>query len=413
MELFFERLASGGDAVARSGARSIYAPLGAPGDRAFASVRRSGKRLRAEIERVLEPGPGRREPACELFGVCGGCAWLHLDGRVQLAAKRDFLSRATGVDDVEVRPSRRELGYRARARLQFRQRRRGAVLGFHRRRSREVIDARRCPILVSALAERLGDATRDLLGELDGPAEMLVADGDPAPIAAVALDEAPPASFYDAARAAVGESISPGWAGIGVLLDGMALPVAGERRIRVLGGDGQPLWIGAASFGQANPGVNLELAATASEWLEDGGFCSAIELFSGAGNLTVALARHAERYTAVEIDGEAVEAARENLPERGLERVHAVAGDALEKYRELGRGAELVIVDPPRTGCAQLAGELAGAGHEAILYVSCNHRTLGRDLALLARGGYRVRRALGFDMFPQTAYLESLVLLER
>ena len=206
MELAFERLASGGDAVARSGSRSIYAPLGAPGDRVLASVRAGGKRPRAEIERVLEPGPGRREPLCELFGACGGCAWLHLDERVQLAAKRDFLSRATGVEEVEVRPSPRQLGYRARARLQFRPRRRGSVLGFHRRRSREVVDARRCPILASALVERLGEAARDLLGELGGPAELLVADGDPAPIAAVAVDEAPPASFYDAARAAVGES---------------------------------------------------------------------------------------------------------------------------------------------------------------------------------------------------------------
>jgi tRNA/tmRNA/rRNA uracil-C5-methylase (TrmA/RlmC/RlmD family) len=80
-----------------------------------------------------------------------------------------------------------------------------------------------------------------------------------------------------------------------------------------------------------------------------------------------------------------------------------------------GLGADAVVVDPPRTGLgAALARALAAAaGTARIVYVSCAPATLARDLAVLAEEGFRLARVVGFDLFPQTAHVEALALLER
>ncbi|MEM7608275.1 MAG: methyltransferase domain-containing protein, partial [Myxococcota bacterium] len=205
-------------------------------------------------------------------------------------------------------------------------------------------------------------------------------------------------------------------------LEGVILEVDGSRAVfgsdrEVLRhADGQSIACEAGGFSQAH-GLNERLvqavANAARSFSTRRGLSPlrVLELYSGYGNFTVALA-HAHEVTAVELDASAVMHARANLAQRGLS-AKLVEGDS-DAHAE--RDSDLLLVDPPRAGARHaLAGWLGvqGKGPRCVLYVSCDTATLRRDLGMLRGAGFRVVKATAFDLFPQTAHVESFVVLER
>lgn len=411
IRLEIESLAAGGDGVGRVDGKVCFVPFTAPGDAVAARVVRENKDLiRAALVDVERPGPDRRSPCCPLHGRCGGCAWLHVDEAAQVEAKARFLGRAVGRDACEVRRAGRPLGYRRVARLHLGPRRRGAApFGFFAASGREVVDVDRCPVLDPAIEGAIGRLKGELLASLAAPLELRAVAA--ASGVAVAVDSAQPLppAFYAVAARLVPEP----FAAIAARVDGVATQVAGPSAVAVEGGDGAPLLVPSSSFGQAHAEVNRALASAVAGWAAELGCGRGLELYSGAGNLTVALAPHLDSLATVELDRLACGAARENVAARGLGRVDVRCGDAIAAYDELGARAQLVVLDPPRTGHAELARRIALGDHRAVIYVSCDPATLRRDLGHLAAGGYRAARCVGFDMFPQTAHVEAAVLLER
>lgn len=402
-----ESLAAGGDGVCRPGSKVCFVPFAVPGDLLEVRVVKDGRRsARASIEKIVEASPHRRVPACPVFGTCGGCAWMHVAYDRQLEAKREILARALGTDDLEIFPSPRELGYRALARLHWDPT--GPSLGFMKEGARSVVDIESCPVLEPALSECLGPLAKTLLPGVGGSAEVRLSSGMGGVVAAVEVGRIPGPGFYDLAR----EMIPSVLAGIAVDAEGIRGDL-GDTRVVTAGPDGEEMAMPAGSFGQANRGVNDELTRTVASWVEeiDAGFV--VELFAGAGNLSVLLAPRAGRLTTVELDERACGCASKNLAARGFAKVDVRRGEALEQYRLLAQKADVVVLDPPRTGHRDLARELSRGDHRRVIYVSCDPATLARDLALLGEGGYKPVRARGFDMFPQTPHVEAAVLLER
>jgi len=403
-------LAAGGDGVGRLAGKVCFVPSAAPGDRLrIRIVRESRDLIRGRVERIERPGPDRREPPCPLADRCGGCAWLHVGEAAQAAAKGRLLARAVGAPACAVRRPQLALGYRRVARLHFAPRRRGGgALGFFAAAGREVVGVARCPVLDPAIERALASIRDELLAAVGAPVELRAVAAAQGVAVAVASAAPLPPAFYAAAAALVPGTL----AAVCATVDGVAARVAGPDRVTVEGGDGAPLAVPPSGFGQAHAEMNRALAATVAAWAAEAGGGRGLELFAGAGNLSVALAPRLAALATGELDRGACAAARENLAARGL-AADVRSGEALAVYAERGAGAGLVVIDPPRTGHAQLAARLAGADHDALIYVSCDPATLRRDLGILARGGWTVARAEGFDMFPQTAHLEAAVLLAR
>ena len=137
---------------------------------------------------------------------------------------------------------------------------------------------------------------------------------------------------------------------------------------------------------------------------------SLVELYAGAGNLTVRLARSARTVTAVESDRDAVEALRANLAARGLAnvKVHEEAVEARVKPWK----ADVVVLDPPRSGAKEACALLTSSPVRRVVYVSCDPESLGRDLLTLS-AKYSLARLTAFEMFPQTALVEVVATLAR
>jgi 23S rRNA (uracil1939-C5)-methyltransferase len=169
------------------------------------------------------------------------------------------------------------------------------------------------------------------------------------------------------------------------------------------------------TFVQTNYQQMLVLYSTAQEMLGAGEGDAVLDLYAGIGTLGIPLARSARAVTAIEENPAAVQLSRLNARINGTRNFRSLPGRVEVVLRQIRLGEhEAAILDPPRAGCEPAAlAELLRLAPERLVYVSCEPSTHARDLALLVRGGYRLRRAAIVDMFPQTYHIESVALLQR
>jgi 23S rRNA (uracil1939-C5)-methyltransferase len=138
-----------------------------------------------------------------------------------------------------------------------------------------------------------------------------------------------------------------------------------------------------------------------------------VELYCGAGNLSVALARGARELIGIEHNGVAVIAAQANAARAGLTNTRFVQNAVLAGVQQLLQDqvrCDVLVLDPPRTGAAEVIDLLPQLGASAIAYVSCDPATLARDLRRLCAYGYRLQAVKPLDMFPQTYHVETIAV---
>ncbi|MHB8766928.1 MAG: class I SAM-dependent RNA methyltransferase [Deferrisomatales bacterium] len=424
-------VADQGMAIGHLDGKVAFVPFAAPGDRVEVEVLREKRRhLETRLLRVLEPSPLRRTPPCPHFGVCGGCQWQHLPYPEQLAAKdqsfRGFLRSRVGLPDGVFRPpiaSPAEWGYRNRVGLKVRRLAGEVGVGFFARGSHRLVPVERCPIAHPAL-QALLPALRAFLRGF-GPAQGFVPqvdlqlDGWARPWAVVhRLRPLTPAETaeLEAFLAGVGAGGGHLQAGRKDTLSPLA-GAEGTMPFRILaGGRALELRVSAGGFVQANDAVNQALVDEVVELapLYRGGL--ALDLYCGAGNFTLPLGLEAAAVVGVEGYPPAARDAQANAARHGLDRIRVLgepAAAGLRALRAEGLRPAFALLDPPREGAAEALPLLAELGPRHLLYVSCSPPTLARDLRTLAELGYGVRWTRGADMFPQTAHLESITLLER
>jgi 23S rRNA (uracil1939-C5)-methyltransferase len=169
------------------------------------------------------------------------------------------------------------------------------------------------------------------------------------------------------------------------------------------------------TFVQTNYQQMLVLYKLVGEMLAAGQADAVLDLYAGIGTLGIPIARSARAVTAVEENPAAVQLSRLNARINGTTNFHTLPGRVEAALRKVRMGEhQAAILDPPRAGCEPAAlAELLRLTPERLVYVSCEPSTHARDLAMLVRGGYRLRRAAIVDMFPQTYHVESVALLER
>ena len=137
-----------------------------------------------------------------------------------------------------------------------------------------------------------------------------------------------------------------------------------------------------------------------------------LDLFCGMGNFSLPLARLVKHVVGVEESSVSIDMARQNARMNGLPNLTFHARQA-EGARADNRDADIVVLDPPRSGAYSLMKELVAEPARAIVYISCDPQTLARDLKPLLHGGYRLVSSRPYDLFPQTHHCESITLLER
>lgn len=404
--LKIESLAPLGDGVSTNNSQFYYVPGAIPGDLVEAEIKKTDKRGNfTQLLQIIEPSPHRRKPQCPVFGKCGGCALLQAEELLQRRAKQESLERQFDRHPVRLISAGPPLGYRRLARIHVKKKKNGTVqTGFFATSAHHIIDIDHCPILDPRISAVLPVLKQGMLQHIK-EATVRIAAGIEGVFVYLQTQHPPDPAFYKAATTAVPNLLG----GVTVEWNEIVSLVAGTDELSVESNSGRPILLPVGSFGQANSAINRELVSTVTRWAAESGAKSCIELFAGAGNFSFEMVNICKKITLVELDARACKTARRNVDGHA----HVVCDDATKGYQRHGKNADLVLLDPPRTGAKELVMEMANAAHPDIIYVSCNPATLKRDLAYLQKGGYQLEDLVGFDMFPQTAHVEAAAWLKK
>ncbi len=430
MRLTIESLAYGGAAVSHAqDGRVVFIDGACPGDVVeVAPFEEHPRFARARLTAVLEASPNRVEPRCAHFGHCGGCTWQHVAYGEQLLWKQravaDALERIGRVECPvgATVPSSSSYGYRNKVELQARTGPAGPIVGFTRNRSGEVVSIARCELLPASAA----DAPRAIRG-----AVRYLQQRTETSIVRIALrvsrtDEreldvwTPPGPFPRALGARVFADAVGATTVTRVIVKGDARRRL-ISRVEVLTGpgawretlDGDRYLVSAPSFFQVNSEACEVLRRFVATTVAARHARRIVDVYAGVGTFTLPLARVGE-VVAIEGSASALADLERNVRKARLDRAVTVApGDATHMMRTVGR-ADVVVVDPPRSGLGRDATDaLTSIGPDAIVYISCDPATLARDTRLLTDAGYRVTLVQPFDLFPQTYHVETVAVLEK
>lgn len=398
------RLAGGGDGVGRlEDGRTAFVPRTAPGDLVELTRLRSHRRYaRARLARVLEPSPDRVVPRCPHYvhDECGGCQLQHLGPEAQRRARRTFVGDALrriarlDVADPELVPAEQEFDYRTKITLAASDD--GRRIGLHPLdQPARVFDLIHCHITTPHLMS-LWTELRGLRALLPGGLRQMVLRLDRRGGRHLVLIVPPPMRWSGA------ETLFRELAARGAEATVWLQPAGGEAA--AVAGSSEPF--PATVFEQVHPAMGDRVRAHAIAALGEVAGRPVWDLYAGIGETSAALAGAGASVESVESDPRAVAEAEARGP---AARRHV--GRAERVVDRLG-APELVITNPPRTGMDErVTAALERLAPRRIVYISCDPATLARDLTRLP--GFRLSGALAFDLFPQTAHVETVAVLDR
>jgi 23S rRNA (uracil1939-C5)-methyltransferase len=394
-----DSIAAGGDGVGRKDGLVVFVPRTAPGDVATVQISGRGHFARGSLRSIVAPSPVRVDPQCPHYthDSCGGCQLQHLTYDAQLAAKqmiiRDSLQRI-GKRIVEPPPIERSpKEWRYRTKLTLAMRRKGArwIAGLHPYDDPvRVFPLSDCPItdrrVVAAWRELMeADAYFPDATELRG--SVRITSGGPTFVMMGGTSWAARDQF----SAAVPSLAAVWWES------------ADEKPRRLLY-DKRAYRLPGASFAQVNAEMAEILQRQVVERARALGPLTAVDAYAGAGQTAASLSKEGVAVTAIELDPDASAWSSSTLrpPSRAVQgRVEDLLPSVLP--------ADLVILNPPRAGVDARVTDTLEANASRIrtlIYVSCNPATLARDILRLP--SYAIEGMRAFDMFPQTAHVETV-----
>lgn len=433
-----EGYGEGGMGVARIDGRVVFVHGALRGEKCRVLILKTLKSVAfAKVLEVLEPSSERITPDCPYFPRCGGCTYRHIRYEEELRLKKqrvqDNLSRIGGSDVTveEILGAQDTLRYRNKA--QYPVSKDGAV-GFYRARTHEVIECEHC-LLVKPEADAAAEALREYMqscrvaGYDEKTGRGLVrhlyirsnAAGESLVCVLVNGDKLPKEDrlvtlLRDACPKCTGIVLGTNTKKGNVIL--------GDRYRTLWGSDrledtlcGKTFRLSVPSFYQVNRVQAERLYAKAIEFAGLTGQETVLDLYCGAGTITLALSDHAKKVLGAEIVPEAIDDARENAARNGVKNAEFFCGDASDVAKKLAREnlrPDVITVDPPRKGlAADVVESIAEMQPQRVVYVSCDSATMARDVKRLADLGYTAQRACAVDMFPRADHIETVCLLSK
>jgi 23S rRNA (uracil1939-C5)-methyltransferase len=420
-------LAHDGRGVARVEGKAVFIEGALPSERVRFRIRKRRRQMdEADLIEVMVASPDRVAPRCAHFGICGGCSLQHLSTASQLAAKqRQLLENLQRIGNVRpqlvLEPLRGpDWAYRRRARLGIKYvHKKGRVLaGFREREKPYIADIRRCEVLLAPLGDLPQElaALTETLSIREKMPQVEVAAGDRCTALVFRVLESPDLEDL--------EKISAFGAQRGLQI---FLQPGGLDTVRPLRNDYPPLnyavdggnvviEFGPVDFIQVNRDVNSSMVDSAMTLLQPQAEDAALDLFCGLGNFTLPLARRCRQATGVEGDASLVLKARHNAARNGIGNTDFAVENLFEPST-FGPWAneryDLIMLDPPRAGAAQLLTCMSRWSPRRVVYISCHPGSLARDAGILvANHGFTLSAAGVMDMFPHTTHVESIAVFE-
>ncbi|MEG1923375.1 MAG: 23S rRNA (uracil(1939)-C(5))-methyltransferase RlmD [Clostridia bacterium] len=438
IELTIEALGTDGAGIAHKGEDTFFIPYTLIGERIRAKVKYVKKNIiNAKLLEVLDASPMRRKPRCDVFGKCGGCAFLHMDYESQKEFKRNQLyncgKKIGGYDYMPLdTEGSQEYGYRNKLVLQVGNNKGKTEMGFYAINTHKIIPINKCALhgewaekVIKAVSEYMrlsGETSYDesthtgsikhLSGRyIDGQLLLIVVVNNTKGLKNVKLLESCVSKYFE--KYGLFESINTNITNVIIgdsikYLCGIKEIVSSTMNIEYS--------LNAGSFFQVNDEIKDKIYTTVKS-LIDADTEVVIDAYSGIGILTALLA--SERYDTIgiEIVKSAVEDADKISKRNKTLRQTNLNGDVnelLQKVFDKYNGKKITLVlDPVRKGLDSDTVELIkNLKPMKIIYISCNVATQARDVGMIMDSNdYEIKYAKVFDQFPQTITSESVMCL--
>lgn len=408
----FDKLVFGGDCLGRlPDGRAVFVPFVLPGETAEIAITESKERFaRGEVVRLLEQSPQRIQAPCPYFSLCGGCHYQHLDYAQELKLKKELvvdqlqrIGKFSDLPPIKITPSPLPFGYRNQAQFHPVNSQDAALgLGFKKANSNEVIPIARCLLIPGDLNELLAQIELDPGSGINRLAMRIDSDGELMLVFEGESDEPPELNIELPISSAY---LSPA---------GQSYNLSGNDAL-VYNVLDKEFLVSPESFFQVNLPVAEEMLRHVFSLVENQQNLNILELYSGVGFFTRFLAPHASQLTAIESSSSACFDFVSNLDEfDNVSLYEGTVEEILPGLTDQIHPVNLVLLDPPRAGLnARARQALIDLAPDQIIYISCDPSTLARDLKHLAETGYNLQSLRAFDMFPQTAHVETMTVLRR
>lgn len=437
MEIDVERLGINGEGVGSWYGCVVFVDHALPGERVFCQVYEKKKNYaKAFSLNLLRSSSERVNPICPLFGKCGGCQIMHLSYDAQLKYKsqkvKDALQRIGKLVDVAVLPcisSPNPLMYRNKIQIPIQKSAEGLKIGLYARLTHDVIDMKNCYIHCE-LGQKVYERILSILSSFPfKPFDPLTGEGDirhiliktavkekQVLVVIVTCQEDSPHLTEIAKR--IKEEAKEVVGVIQNINSSEKNSVLGEKYHLILGKEkieenlcGLYFHISAASFFQVNTLQAEQLYETVLNYLCLNGEQTVLDAYCGVGTLSLLMALKAKKVIGIECVEEAVRDAYENAQKNNIKNIEFFCAETENFIHQL-KEIDAVVLNPPRKGCAKEVLEaLTLLKPQKIVYVSCDPATLSRDLAILCHHKWEIITVQPFDMFPQTAHVETVALL--
>lgn len=450
-------VAAEGKSIARVDDMVVFIPYGAPGD--VVNIKLDKKKrsyAEAHIVDMVKPSPDRVTPACEHFGVCGGCKWQHIPYESQLRYKRDqvvdALTRIAKVEIPEVNPTlgsketfcyrnKLEYTFSCKCWITFEDLRSGReiadrnALGFHIPGAFDkVLDIKKCwlqddlsnriRLFVRQYALAKGYEFYDIKAQQGLMRTLMVRIASTGEVMLIVVFARPEQEKIDDLMGAIAAEFPEITSLLYVVNQKVNDTIADQEVITYRGRnyineemEGLQFRIGPKSFYQTNSLQAYELYKVARRMAYLKPDDLVYDLYTGTGTIANFVARQVKKVVGIEYVPEAIADAKLNSEVNGIDNTIFFAGDMKDVLTdgfiaEHGR-PDVMIIDPPRAGMHEdVVNVILNARPERIVYVSCNPATQARDLALMD-SLYRVEEVQPVDMFPHTHHVENVVRMTR
>ena len=429
-----------GTGFAKIEGRAVFVPRTAVGDCCDVRIVKVTKNVAfGRVEKLVTPSRARITPACPASDKCGGCCYQHITYEEELRAKekkvRDALTRI-GKQDGEkllgITGAETTEHYRNKAQYPVGRDKEGSIVtGFYRPRSHDIVPVEKC-LIQSETADKIAAVVREWMtefsvmpydyekkrgtirhiyvrvGEKSGESQLtLISATKKMPKLDVLVER-----LRAAAPSLTGILLNHNQRDDNVILGDRTDVLWGEPMLedRLCG---HTFLLSPEAFYQVNHAQAERLYACAVDYAGLTGGETVLDLYCGAGTITLALAAHAKHAVGVEIVPEAIENAKNNARRNGAENVEFYCADAGQAAGRFS-GIDVLVVDPPRKGLDETARDaILKMQPPRVVYVSCDPATLARDVAELCGAGYTLEKAQAYDLFPRTFHVETVVLLSR
>lgn len=442
IEIEITGITTEGSGVGHYDGIAVFVPNTAVGDIIECHIIKTKKNYAVgKIKNILKASPARIAPDCEVFSKCGGCAFRHMHYNAECEMKYQRVKDAfERIGHIEIEPetiikSGRINRYRNKAQFPVRSEKNGIAMGFFAPNSHRVIDCRDCMLQPKEFSKILSvfdkwikknnitvydeESHRGLLRhiyirkafETEQIMVCAVINGHNLPKKDDLI-----INLIKECKNIVSIVVNENTNDSNVILGKKCYTVWGEDYIEdVL--CGIKVRISPLSFYQINHDQAQLLYEKAAEYALLTKDDILLDLYCGAGTIGLSMADKVKQVIGVEIIPEAIEDAKINAEINNITNAEFICGDAPEAAEILSaRGIKpnIIIVDPPRKGCApELLETISQMNPKRLVYVSCDPATLARDCAILREKGYKVKQATPVDMFPRTSHIECCTLLCR